>query len=147
MAGMGPPPKDPDKRARRNRPPTANVTLPREGRKGPPPEWPMGLPAQTIAQEVVWAELWASPQAAAWEMLGAIEYEVAEYVLALTSTNANAQTERRQLSDRLGLNPLALRRLGWELARDDVAEMREGTVVLAATPSENRFASLRAVAK
>lgn len=41
MAGNGPPPKHPDARARRN-PSVAMTRLPREGRQGEPPAWPLG---------------------------------------------------------------------------------------------------------
>lgn len=40
MAGMGPPPKDPSKRARRNAT-IAMTQLPAEGRPGDAPEWPL----------------------------------------------------------------------------------------------------------
>lgn len=40
MPGMGPPPKDPSKRVRRNAPTIAGTVLPAEGRKGPAPKWP-----------------------------------------------------------------------------------------------------------
>jgi hypothetical protein len=41
MAGMGPPPKDPDQRARRGGGP-AMMRLPATGRQGTPPPWPLG---------------------------------------------------------------------------------------------------------
>lgn len=41
MAGIGPTPKDPDKRARRNAT-IAMIRLPAEGRKGKLPPWPLG---------------------------------------------------------------------------------------------------------
>lgn len=40
MAGMGPPPKDPEKRARRNKP-LYHAVLPADGRKGRAPAWPL----------------------------------------------------------------------------------------------------------
>ena len=67
MAGMGPPPKNPDARARRNAT-VAMTRLPAEGRKGRAPKWPLGSDVQTdvaielqklaikdIAQELEWA--------------------------------------------------------------------------------------------
>lgn len=65
----------------------------------------------------LWRELWATPQAVQWERLRWTR-EVAAYarwkVLA-ESGDLNAAKEARQLADRLGLTPLALLRLRWEI--------------------------------
>jgi hypothetical protein len=140
MAGMGPPPKPADQRARRNKPPTAAVQLPPEGRQGDPPAWPLARKAAADMQ--LWRELWATPQAAAWDRMGGgVVRVVARYVVL---TRAAAQDPRmfaeiRQLEDRLGLNPLFMRRLGWEIAPDEVAEQR------AAGRRPSRYDGLRAV--
>jgi len=50
MPGMGPPPKDPSKRARRNAPTVVGTQLPAEGRPGPAPRWPFAPDPRTIAE-------------------------------------------------------------------------------------------------
>lgn len=100
--------------------------LPSEGRKGEPPEWPMSTHAGF--DENLWAELWSTPQAAAWERLGAGTIRVvARYVVLLAEADVGepkAAMEVRQIEDRLGLTPLAMLRLRWEIAADEVAEQR-----------------------
>lgn len=138
----GPPPKDPATRARRNKPPTAAVQLPEGGRQGDTPEWP-GCEDE---QWLVWDVLWHTPQAAAWDRMGeGIKLVVMRYVCFLTARVPTAAThmEIRQLEDRLGLNPLAMRRLGWEVRAADI-EPAQGTV---ATSKSARYEGLRAVAK
>jgi hypothetical protein len=100
------------------------VKLPPEGRVGDAPEWPLiGDAPQT------WLDLWVTPQAAAWERLGWTRV-VARYVhiLALCedpdSISAALLSEARQMEDRLGLTPMSMLRLRWEIAADEVAEKR-----------------------
>jgi hypothetical protein len=65
----------------------------------------------------LWQELWRLPQAIAWEQTGWTR-EVAGYVRWTVLGEAgdlNAAKEARQLSDRLGLSPLAMLRLRWEI--------------------------------
>jgi hypothetical protein len=173
MAGMGPPPKSPENRVRRNA--TVSMTkLPASGRQGPTPKWPLipdvvmsarrdlaaskverlkfelendpkpnteyrleqaeerlailqrQLAEQKRLEEEVWTDLWATPQAVAWERLGWLR-DVAQYarhkVLAELGELDSAK-EARQWSDRLGLSPMALLRLRWQVAADEVAEKR-----------------------
>lgn len=85
------------------------------------------LEAQRQTETELWAELWATPQAAAWERLGWVR-EVAQYVRWKAKAEAgdlDASKEARQLADRLGLTPLAMLRLRWEVAPDEVGEQRE----------------------
>jgi hypothetical protein len=70
----------------------------------------------------LWGELWATPQATAWEDFGWTR-TVARYCkLVLTAERPRATgtvlSEVRQLEDRLGLNPMAMRRLFWEIEGD-----------------------------
>ncbi len=121
----GPPPKHPDQRRRRNAAPSM-TRLPAEGRKGDPPEWP--LATSNAAERKVWAEVWATPQAEAWERLGWVR-TVAGYVRLLVESEkrkaaAAICAEVRQMEDRLGLTPMSLLRLRWEIAADEVAEAR-----------------------
>jgi hypothetical protein len=115
----GPAPKRAEDRARRNAPPVAEVVLPAAGYDGPVPEWP--LPgAYQAADRKLWATLWRTPQAAAWARMGpGVVLVVANYVRLWRGKSSDSQVERRQAEDRLGLNPLAMRRLGWDVERPD----------------------------
>lgn len=120
----GPPPKPDGQRVRRSAPLAGSVTkLPAEGRAGDAPLWPLSGDAPTV-----WFELWATPQAAAWERMGWSRV-VARYcgvLLEAESTSSAALLgEVRQLEDRLGLSPMAMLRLRWEVVSDEVAEQRE----------------------
>lgn len=101
--------------------------LPAEGRTGDPPEWP--LPGRTTAAErAAWAQLWATPQAVVWERLGWVR-TVGRYCRVMVEAEkrnapAKAMMEARQLEDRLGLSPKAMRMLLWEIVSDEVAERR-----------------------
>ncbi len=119
----GPAPKlDPTRRHSRVGP----RRLPPEGRKGPTPRWPL-VPSLPLAAEAeLWRQLWHTPQAAAWEELGWTR-TVARYakvLLRAEDLDMPALAEARQLEDRLGLTPKAMRMLLWEIARDEVAEKR-----------------------
>lgn len=121
----GPPPKPDSQRRRRNAVAPAQ-RLPADGRPGPAPDWP--LPRATKTEEKLWADLWATPQAAAWERLG-WERVVARYTRVLLKAErtmlAALLSDVRQMEDRLGLTPLAMLRLRWEIAADEIAEARE----------------------
>lgn len=85
------------------------------------------LEAQKQLEGELWRDLWATPQAAAWERLGWTR-EVAQYVrwkVQAELGDLDASKEARQLGDRLGLTPLAMLRLRWEIAPDEVAEQRQ----------------------
>jgi len=80
----------------------------------------------TDAEVALWADLWATPQAVIWEESHA-HREVAQYVrwkVRGEQGDIKAAAEARQLSDRLGLNPLALMRLRAEIEHADEAEDR-----------------------
>ncbi len=116
----GPAPKPDDQRARRNARP-AKVYLPAAGRPGKPPVWP--LPDPNAYELTLWAELWTLPQAVAWEEQRATRV-VAQYVRWQTLSDlgsVKAAPEARMLGDRLGMTPLALRRLEWEIVADPAA--------------------------
>ncbi|MEW5658342.1 hypothetical protein ABGT92_23850 [Streptomyces cinereoruber] len=85
------------------------------------------LEAQAALEAELWTDLWATPQAVAWERLGWTR-EVAQYVrwkVQAELGDLDASKEARQLSDRLGLSPLAMLRLRWEVAADEVADQRQ----------------------
>lgn len=123
-----PPPPNPNARRRNVR--VGLVRLPAEGRRGKVPPWPLLAPAKSqevsTAERALWAHLWTTPQAVAWERLGT-HREVAMYcrwsILAEAGDN-RAASESRLQADRLGLTPMSMRRLMWEITADEVAEQR-----------------------
>ena len=135
MAGTGPAP-NPNARRRNVRP--SNAVLPSEGRTGKTPEWPLPPTRKHEVNEgladlelALWTELWSTPQAVAWERLRWVR-DVAQYVRWKVQGelgDLEASKEARQLSDRLGLTPLAMLRLGWTISTDEVAEKRSTTPV------------------
>lgn len=115
MAGMGPPPK---RNARRRNARPEWRTLPAAGRDGDPPPFPLAEPSVEVL--ALWLDLWRTPQAVAWESLGWTR-TVARYTrLVLEAESGDAPVallgEVRQLEDRLGLSPMAMKRLQWEIA-------------------------------
>lgn len=131
----GPPPKPVGERRRRNAT-VAMTQLPAEGRKGPAPDWPLpGLPTDDEGlfailegrEADLWDELWATPQAVAWERMRWLR-TVARYVrfeVRAETGDLKAGAEARLLEDRLGLSPQAMLRLRWEVSADEVAEQRD----------------------
>lgn len=78
------------------------------------------------AEVALWEDLWSTPVAVMWEETHALR-EVAQYVrwkIRAEQGDLKAATEARMLSDRLGLNPLALLRLRAEIERVGEAEDR-----------------------
>lgn len=72
----------------------------------------------------LWNEVWSYPQAVLWEEMHS-HREVAQYVrwkIRAEQGNLDAGKEARMLSDRLGLNPLALQKLRAEVESADKAE-------------------------
>jgi len=131
MAGMGPAPKPEAQQRRRGRGLGAGAAmrLPSSGRAGDPPAWPLKRP--TKRQRDLWARVWTTPQAVAWERLGWFD-EVAIYVRLLAQCEspkcpAILLGERRQMADRLGLSPMSMLRLRWEIT--DVGDDAGANVV------------------
>jgi hypothetical protein len=72
-----------------------------------------------------WRELWALPQAIMWERMH-LELVIARYAVKLVEAEkpdapVSLVAEVRLMEDRLGLSPVALRRLGWEIETDEPA--------------------------
>jgi hypothetical protein len=86
----------------------------------------------------VWRDLWRTPQAVAWEDLGwtRVVARYAVVLLAAERLEAGPLAEARQLEDRLGLTPKAMRLLLWTID-DDVEE----AVVVAVMPDRWRNAA------
>lgn len=86
----------------------------------------MLLDMSTEQEAILWRELWATPQAVAWERIGWAR-DVAQYArwkVRAESGDLEASKEARLWSDRLGLNPQAMLRLRWEVTADEVADAR-----------------------
>jgi len=84
------------------------------------------LGAQAGLEAELWRDLWKLPQAVEWERQGWLR-DVAQYVrfkVLAELGEIDAAKEARMWSDRLGLNPMAMLRLRWEVARDEVAAKR-----------------------
>jgi hypothetical protein len=124
--------------------------LPAEGRRGDIPEWPLpplaaddeGLSAVLQEREAeLWADLWSTPQAVAWERLRWTR-TVARYVrfeVRAETGDLKAGAEARLLEDRLGLTPQAMLRLRWEVAADEVAEQRQERTTRAKKSARQRL--------
>lgn len=114
----GPPP-DPNA-LRRARPSDAAswTTFPGDGRPGKAPQWSIPDPQQRELE--LWDELWAKPQAVAWEKLGQ-ELEVAMFVRQFCRAEqhmASVELQKvvRQYLDSLGLSVQGMLRNRWRIA-------------------------------
>lgn len=121
----GPAPKiEPQRRNPRSGP----VSLPAEGRKGDPPDWPLPDPPNANEQDA-WEQLWATPHAVAWERMGWTR-TVARYCRVMVAAEergapAGLLGQVVVLEDRLGLTPKAMRMLLWQIVTDEVTQKRE----------------------
>lgn len=115
-------PQPPKFQPRRRNERAGPLVLPAGGRKGRTPAWPLEGSA-TPAERRRWTALWHTPQAAAWESLGwtAVVARYVRTVLAAEELVKEAMPEARQLEDRLGLTPKAMRLLLWTIAPADDA--------------------------
>lgn len=81
---------------------------------------------QAQSEMSLWNELWTTPQSVMWEKFGWYR-EVATYVrwqIRNELGDLDAAKEARQWSDRLGLNPMAMLRLRWQVEQTNEAEER-----------------------
>lgn len=116
------------------------VSLPAEGYRGRMPDWPLptvrkrGQDADRAdelveAELALWAELWRTPQAAAWATMGTgLVREVATYCrwqVKGESGDLDATKEARYRADKLGLTPKSMRTLLWQIVGDELAAQRE----------------------
>lgn len=100
--------------------------------------------AQKKIEGELWRGLWRTPQATMWQRMSWTR-EVAQYVRWKSRAEAgdlDAAKEARQLADRLGLTPLSMVRLRWEVGTDEVAETRQAR---AATQQSSTRRRLRVV--
>jgi hypothetical protein len=108
------------------------VQLPLEGDTGPTPDWP--LLEGTQAELHRWNELWKLPAAVMWRQ-SRLQLVVARYVRdcllveeGAKGAGALLKSEVRQQEDRLGLNPVSMMRLRWEVVQDEVSIARDDAV-------------------
>lgn len=76
------------------------------------------IKAQRKTETDLWRDLWKTPQAVQWAKLGWTR-DIAQYVRHKAKAEAGSledAKEARMLADRLGLTPLSLLRLRWEIA-------------------------------
>lgn len=141
MAGSGP---AGSLNPKRSNPRVGLLTLPAGGRQGPAPEWPLPDPPDSYEMST-WEQLWTSPQAVAWDHLGWTRV-VARYarILAFAEQNASAPAwgEARQLEDRLGLTPKAMRMLLWVVAEDEVGQQRQASAKGRSTSPKRRLSAV-----
>lgn len=113
-------------------------TLPREGRRGAAPAWPLSKPTKptpTSRRELVlWRRLWKTPQAVGWEKVGVDHDQVALYVRYLVEAEQPDATGTvrnlvRQYADGLGMTAGGLRMLRWKIGQP----ARHGTQTALAT--------------
>ncbi|WP_285647615.1 hypothetical protein [Lentzea sp. NBRC 102530] len=105
------------------------------------------IAGQDEAEAELWAELWGTPQAVEWHRQKWTR-EVAMYVrwsVRAGGGDLDAAKEARQHADRLGLTPLALLRLRWQIVRDEVADQRTQRTQPAAAPPAPTRPRLKAV--
>lgn len=110
------------------------VVLPREGRKGKAPRWPLDG-GMTPREKSLWKRMWQKPQAVMWERLSLIE-EVATYVRRFTEAEQRGApvavgTLVRQMSDSLGLTTPGLRMNRWKIE----AQLEREAEVVSTAPS------------
>lgn len=103
------------------------TALPSEGYSGDVPEF--GLPDATPRELEVWADLWATPQAAAWAAepwrVRTVELYCRWSVRSEGDVPAAFLGQVHRLGDQIGLTPAGLRENGWAVASDEVTEKRE----------------------
>lgn len=121
MAGPGRPPKDPDKRVRRNKEHRSTLAGGPSGARPIPQPPPDGWHPATIR----WWEVWSSsPQAAkftapAWNRLETLAPIVETF---WRTGSLEAMREIRLNESLLGATPMDLSRLKWDLADDKAPE-------------------------
>jgi len=79
-----------------------------------------------VREREVWDEIWRTPQAQAWALLGWVR-EVALYVRAsmLAEHDPKLMPEARLRSVELGLTPTGMLKNRWRIQRDEMAEQRQ----------------------
>ena len=138
------------------------MRLPREGRKGRTPAWPLDL--SVPAELDLWRKLWRRPQAVMWDKLH-LHLQVAAYVRAfiestrmpmtddegkfIPGASAGLKTAVLRMEAELGLSTVGMNQLRWIIVDDELAERRAEAPPAptqdVAAPSSPRRDRLRAV--
>ena len=118
-------PQPPSFQPRARNPRVGPLNLPGEGRQGEAPPWPLPGKA-TPAEREAWRQLWATPQAWAWELLGWTR-SVGRYCRVMVAAEMPGASppllaQATALEDRLGLTPKAMRLLLWQIDGGAAAE-------------------------
>ena len=135
--------QDPRARRRsRNGPPV--MRLPAEGRQGSAPEWPL---SEASAEELeIWSSLWRTPQSAAWAPGWTRTQARLARMLAEAEergSRASLLSEVRQLEAALGLSPVSMARLHWQIEPTEparvtpIAERRQRRLIVAEDGDED----------
>lgn len=125
MSGSGPPP-NPNAQRRNAR--VGPQKLPKGGRKGAIPKWPLAI-EPSEEEYKAWRELWRTPQAVIWQQQEWTRF-VARYCRVMVEAEQpkakfQVRAEARQMEDKLGLTPKAMKMLMWEVVEDEVAAARQ----------------------
>jgi hypothetical protein len=168
-ARSGPAP-DPNALRRDRADDKAWITLPAEGYAGDVPAYP--LPKVLVfdvyfvdkervkefnedatehrweAENDLWIELWAKPQAFMWDRLG-LKFQVAAYVRTyLESVSGGAaatlKTAALRMEAELGLSTVGMGHLRWKFGSDELAERRDETDEPARSSARDRMKALNA---
>jgi hypothetical protein len=135
--------QDPHARRRfRNSP--AVTRLPAEGRHGPTPEWPL---SEASPEELeIWSSLWRTPQSAVWPPGWTRTQARLARMLAEAEeggSRASLLSEVRQLEAALGLSPVSMARLHWQIEPTEpatvtpIAERRQRRLIVAEDGDED----------
>lgn len=108
------------------------VKLPSGGFSGEVPDWPLNHFPE--GHRELWVELWRTPQAQMWVEFGwtRLVARYAQILLICEGPEATAALlgECRQLEDRLGLSPMAMKRLQWEVSSEPVGALTSSSAVV-----------------
>lgn len=151
MGGRGPAPKDPDRRARRNKDAVAQTVLRFEAAAAPDlPTFQIQEDGELVEfqwplQTIVWWEMWkASPQA---EHFGSTDWSVLLDTALVHARfwmgNLSLGAELRLRVQKFGATPEDRARLRMQFAEADAAD--EGKGAPAASPAKARYGNLRVV--
>ena len=119
--------------------------LPSEGYKGDVPEFPVPDVEGRVLS--VWADLWRTPQAAAWALQSWRWTQVADLARLMvlsedSRTPMGVWTNIRQARADLGLTPAGLLENGWKIATDELSEKRAATPSRSGPSAKERLAAL-----
>lgn len=103
------------------------------------------IKAQARTENELWLELWKTPQATQWEK-NHWTRDVAQYVRHKAKAEAGSlddAKEARMQADRLGLTPLALLRLRWEIV--EAPAKSQTTPTRRSKSNSSKYSKLRVV--